>query len=92
MVIPLDKVEIIKQCHKTLLYYEDNTKGGGYSMTRDRFQHIYACFFFNKLDIKSKVFCSFYFFILFFCYVNFKLSRFLVNIKKVVFSPLSSVD
>ena len=43
-------------------------------------------FFFNKLDIKSKVFCSFYLFIFFFCYVNFKLSRFLVNIKNGVFS------
>ena len=32
MVIPLDKVEIIKHCRKTLLYYEDSIwikKGGG---------------------------------------------------------------
>ena len=33
MVIPLDKVEIIKHCRKTLLYYEDSIwikKGGGW--------------------------------------------------------------
>ena len=39
--------------------------------------------------MKSRVFCSFYL-LFFFCYVNFKLSRFLVNIKMVV-SPLSLV-
>ena len=32
------------------------------------------------------IYCSFYLFIFFFCYVNFKLSRFLVNIKNGVFS------
>ena len=48
-------------------------------------------FFTNKLDNKSSVFGSFFYFIIFlwlfffFCYVNVKLSRFLVN-KNGVFS------
>ena len=43
----------------------------------------FFCFFY-ELNVKSKVFLFILF--IYFCYVNFKLSRFLVNTKNGVFS------